>query len=140
MKISKVLYWLLLVALVATFLISGSFVARYIIDAVQQKNEYDQLAEIVERSRQDAMVQTEPATVPTSPDPGQPAMPTEPTEPTILPEYATLYEENPDLVGWMRIDGTPVNYPVMQTPDRTDYYLKRNFSGAYSEHGCLYVR
>lgn len=137
MKISKVLYRLLVLILVAAFLISGSFVVRYIVDALQQKREYDELAAMVERSRANALLQTEPVSTPTDP---QAMLPDAPTEPTILPEYAALYEENPDLVGWMLIDGTPINYPVMQTPDRVDYYLKRNFSGADNAHGCLYVR
>ena len=143
MKISNVLYRLLILILVAVFLISGSFVARYIIDALQQKREYDALAAMVEYSRAEALLQTEPSPAPTEPDPEQPADPTDPpapTEPTILPEYASLYEENTDLIGWMRIDGTPINYPVMQTPDRLDYYLKRNFSREPNAHGCLYVR
>ena len=57
-----------------------------------------------------------------------------------MPEYVLPYQKNPDLVGWMTIDGTPINYPVMQTPDRVDYYLHRNFEKKESSHGCLYVR
>lgn len=142
MKIRKVLYWLLVVALFITFLTSGSVVVRYVIDSRQQKSEYDELAAMVEHARSAALQQTE-AIVTISPDPAQPTEstePAEPTEPCILPEYAARYEENPDLIGWMVIEGTPINYPVMQTPDRVDYYLKRNFSKERSEHGCLYVR
>ena len=58
----------------------------------------------------------------------------------MLPEYAALYEMNDDLVGWISIPGTRVDYPVMQTPDHTDYYLKRNFNQDHSEHGCIYIR
>lgn len=143
MKINKFLYWLLIVILVALFLISGTFIVRYAIDALQQKDEYDQLAAMVEQARSDSATPSEP-TDPfqlDEPDvPEQPTAPTEPTEPSILPEYASLYELNPDMVGWMTIEGTPINYPVMQTPDRVDYYLKRNFNKEQSAHGCLYVR
>ena len=59
---------------------------------------------------------------------------------SVLREYETVYLMNTDMVGWMRIDDTKVNYPVMQTPDWTDYYLHRNFEKEYSAHGCLYVR
>jgi sortase B len=58
----------------------------------------------------------------------------------ILLEYAPLYAQNPDLAGWLAIDGTKINYPVMQTPDRVDYYLQRSFSGEYSPWGCIYAR
>ena len=55
--------------------------------------------------------------------------PTEsPTEaPEVLPQYAGLYEENQDLVGWLRIEGTAVDYPVMHTPQDPEKYLHRNF-------------
>lgn len=141
MKIRKFLFCLLFVVLLATFLISGSIIARYIIDSMQQKKEYDELAAMVAHSRENILQETEPEnTIPVPDQTELPTAPLEPTIPVILPEYLSAYEDNPDLVGWMIIDGTPINYPVMQSPDRTDYYLKRNFNGDYSEHGCLYVR
>jgi len=103
----------------------------------------------VERSRMEAALaaQTEPSPAdavresePLISDTLSQDVPEAATEPSILPEYAALYEENTDLVGWMTIDGTPIHYPVMQTPDRVDYYLKRNFKGEPNAHGCLYVR
>ena len=141
MKISKFLYWLLIIILVFLFLLSGTFIVRYAIDALQQKDEYDQLAAMVEQARSDSVVPSETTTQPDETvAPEQPSAPIEPTEPSILPEYVAPYEMNPDMVGWMTIEGTPINYPVMQTPDRVDYYLKRNFNKEHSEHGCLYVR
>ena len=37
----------------------------------------------------------------------------------ILPQYRALYEENPDLVGWLRIDGTDIDLPVVRPPATT---------------------
>ena len=134
---SKVLYYALIFVLVVTLVISGTQVAGYLIDARQQKEAYDELAALVEQSRLETIPPAKPGPdTPTS----APDAPTAPTEPVMLPEYALLYEKNPDTIGWMMIEGTPINYPVMQTPDRVDYYLKRDFSGAYSAHGCLYAR
>lgn len=56
-----------------------------------------------------------------------------------LDGYEKLREQNPDFVGWIRIDKTPIDYPVMQTPDRPDYYLKRNFEKHQSAYGVPYV-
>lgn len=58
----------------------------------------------------------------------------------LLPEYEELYALNPDLVGWIRIDGTRIDYPVVQRPEETDYYLYRDFYGNASQWGCIYVR
>lgn len=48
-------------------------------------------------------------------------------EPCLLPEYADLVQENPDFWGWLRIEGTGVDYPVMYTPDDPEFYLRRDF-------------
>ena len=139
MKIGKILYWLLIIILVICLIVSGTHVVRYVIDSAAQKEEYDELAALMEQSRSETLP---PPTVDDDSDATQPVStdPTEPTEPVILQEYQALYEKNPDTVGWMKIDGTPINYPVMQTPDRVDYYLKRNFNRVRSEYGCLYAR
>ena len=39
----------------------------------------------------------------------------------------------------MRIEGTNVDYPVLQTPDDPNYYLYRDFDGNDSKSGSLYV-
>ena len=36
-------------------------------------------------------------------------------------KYDALFEQNNDFIGWIRIDGTNVNYPVMQTPNKPDF-------------------
>jgi len=41
--------------------------------------------------------------------------------------YGALKEQNTDFVGWISIDGTAIDYPVMQTPEDAYYYLKRDF-------------
>ena len=44
---------------------------------------------------------------------------------------------NPDTAGWLSIDGTVIDYPVMQTPSDEQYYLNRDFDGKYSAYGCI---
>lgn len=46
-----------------------------------------------------------------------------------------LYEQNNDLIGWIKIDGTNINYPVMLG----EYYLKHNFKKQYSDYGTPFV-
>ena len=50
------------------------------------------------------------------------------------------FANNPDMVGWIKIDGTNINYPVMQTPNEPDYYLNRDFYKNQSVYGCPYVQ
>ena len=39
-----------------------------------------------------------------------------------------LHEENPDCIGWLTIDGTRIDYPVMYRPGDKNYYLHRDFN------------
>jgi sortase B len=57
----------------------------------------------------------------------------------LLPYYEKLREQNGDMVGWLRIPGTRVSYPVMQTPNSPEYYLDRNFNKEYSVAGTLFA-
>lgn len=57
----------------------------------------------------------------------------------ILEKYAGLHEENKDLIGWLCVEGTQIDYPVMQNED-DEYYLHHDFDGKESKYGCLYVR
>ena len=57
----------------------------------------------------------------------------------IQTEYVDLFNLNPDIVGWLLIPGTEINYPVMQSPDWVNYYLYRDFYGQDNKHGTLFV-
>lgn len=48
-----------------------------------------------------------------------------------------VYVMNEDSVGWIKIDGMVIDYPVMQTPFDEQYYLNRDFNGNYSAYGCI---
>ena len=75
----------------------------------------------------------------------------ETTEPTTEPQatyaegrdYKAFYEKNPneDFVGWLRIDGTKVDYPVVQSSvDNAHYYLYRDYNKKNSTPGTIYAR
>ena len=87
--------------------------------------------------------ETQPTTESYAEDAGtQPAEPTEPAaaEMTAYEKYAEVYAQNNDFVGWLCIEGTNINYPVMQTPEDPNYYLKRAFDHSYSDYGVPYVQ
>lgn len=41
------------------------------------------------------------------------------------------------MAGWLQIEGTAIDYPVMWTPEDETYYLHRDFEGNYDSNGCL---
>ncbi|HEL0010196.1 TPA: class B sortase [Streptococcus equi subsp. zooepidemicus] len=51
----------------------------------------------------------------------------------------TIYEENGDLVGWIQIPDTPIDYPVMSTPRNPNFYLRKNFYKEKSLSGTPFI-
>lgn len=56
----------------------------------------------------------------------------------VLEEYQTLYNKNKSLIGWLKIDDTNIDYPVMQTVNN-EYYLDHNYSQEYDRNGSLFL-
>lgn len=56
----------------------------------------------------------------------------------MLAKFEQLYADNNDLAGWIRIDGTVVDYPVLQFVDNT-FYLERDFYGESSRAGSIFM-
>lgn len=50
-----------------------------------------------------------------------------------------LRKDNPDVVGYLKITGTSIDYPVMQTKDNPDFYLNHDFDKEYSFYGTPYL-
>ena len=118
------------IILIAAFALLFSTSVYFIFDHYRQDKQqaelYDSLADMV-----DCAADTEEETT-------EPILYTD--EKTVLPELAELYQQNGDLAGWIRIEDTNINYPVMHTPDNPDFYLKHGFDKEYSDYGCPYVQ
>ena len=55
----------------------------------------------------------------------------------MLSRFYALYDQNPDIRGWLKIDGTAISYPVMDSR-HSDYYATHDFEGASSAYGVPY--
>lgn len=58
--------------------------------------------------------------------------------PIINVNFDELLNKNPDTVGWIKVNGTKVNYPVVQTYDN-EYYLKHDFNKNNNINGWVYA-
>jgi len=61
------------------------------------------------------------------------------SEPVMLPEYQELYERNPDIIGWLTINDTRIDYPVMQNPEDGEYYLDHDFDKKENKNGLPFL-
>ena len=57
---------------------------------------------------------------------------------TKVDKLKELKVENPEIVALIEIDGTNINYPVMQT-NNNDYYMTHNYKKEYSKDGALFL-
>ena len=87
----------------------------------------------------DALAETQQADTQAHTTPESAAQPPAARTAEVLPRYRSLYEQNPDLIGWLRIDGTGIDLPVVQTPGDNEYYLRRGFDRFYAVGGTLFL-
>lgn len=62
------------------------------------------------------------------------------SQPSVQPSSRNLYWQNTDMVGWILIGGTQIDYPVMQTPADPNYYLHHDFEKNYTDYGCPFAQ
>lgn len=60
-------------------------------------------------------------------------------KPVIPIDFATLQQQNPDIYAWIQIDGTNINYPVVQSASDNEYYLNHTVEGAEGYPGSIYT-
>ena len=136
----KGLYIAIIVVLAVALVGSAVYLGSYFWEGKKSEDEYDKL-------RQDTLAST-PATTEASSAPTEEFIP-DPND--LVPEetfplnrdYKGFYEKNnnKDFVGWLRIDGTKLDYPVMQSPvSEANYYLYRDYNGENSTRGSIYAR
>ena len=54
-------------------------------------------------------------------------------------DLSKLYAQNNDLIGWVNVPDTRIDYPVMQTPDDPEFYLHMDFNKEYSASGTPFA-
>ncbi len=125
----KAIYLAMVMICIFMVLLSGWMLYRYFKQSKEQAEIYEELVILVGKKEPDIQQST-----------GNTDTVTTETQGTgIRPEYAEIYEQNADLVGWISIADTRINYPVMQSPEDPNFYLKHSFDKSYSNHGCPYV-
>lgn len=101
---------LVLVSLITICVIAICFCSALISDTVgKYKRENDYYKDVADRTQQDAEV-----------------------------DFEMLANENSDIVGWIRIPGTRINYPIVQANDN-DKYLHTLFNGKRGDAGSLFA-
>ncbi len=109
----KLLYMASVVLLIGIMLISSYFIFKELKGNNEQEKVFEELTEIIEKSNDN--------------------------EESKERDLQQLYKINNDFVGWLDIENTTISYPIMQTKNNPNYYLKRDFYKKYSSYGTPYI-
>lgn len=104
-----------LVVSIIVFVGAGSYIVKYFIDAYHAMNALTSLKDVEMLSD----LRTEKG--------------------TIIGKYVPIWQKNNDLIGWITIEGTKIDFPVMQTKEDPEYYLRRDFDGEPSISGVPFM-
>lgn len=100
----------------------------YCMEAVKKDKEQRQMAKLKENSKLNAMGGDEVVV----------HLDTEEKSYVVLEKYKSLYKTNKNLIGWLKIDDTNIDYPVMQTVNN-EYYLDHNTKQEKDKNGTLFL-
>lgn len=139
-KLNKTQVFFLIGAVLFTvlFFFSGIMAMRQYKDTRQSAEAFNAVANLVKPAPTPVLTSVEDATGEDRTD--TPASYEPAPELTAYDKYSAVYEQNSDFIGWISIEDTKINYPVMQTPGNKDFYLKHAFDKSYSEYGVPYMQ
>lgn len=132
----KNIIWAIALGLaIALFLTSTVMLLVHI---VPRKNSYEQYVDM----SQIKIPETKPVSSETSS--GEVSETPPPTsEPIVNPvDFAALIKQNPDVCGWIVVEGTPINYPILRSgADKTeDFYLDHDLNAREKKQGSIYIQ
>lgn len=136
-KLYKTLYVIAMTILISIFVGCSIYLIVYFWQAKKIDKQVDQLKDmIVEDDSGDYEVAEEETVVD---DSGKKTEFVYIKGQKVQKRFARIYEKNNDFIGWLKISGTEIDYPVVQTPDDEEYYLHRDFEKNYNGNGTLFV-
>lgn len=115
-------YIMMVFILSIIFTVSSGFLIKYYYNSAQQSKYYNDLIDVIQTQQHDELKELMSDTE------------------SNFTNYKELYLKNNDMVGWIKIDGTQINYPVMQSKSNPNFYLKHNFDKEYTNYGCPYIQ
>lgn len=108
----RILYFITLMVLIVIFAVSTYFILSNQIESREQKEIFNDIVTVVETESNNSDEK--------------------------LNGYMKLKSQNADFIGWIKIDDTNINYPVMQS-NIPNFYLKKNFNKEFSDYGTPYI-
>lgn len=135
------LYKTIIVLGVAVILLMLAVLAVYFYSQKAARDEYDALRESVHYEplpTVEPLPTAEPTAEPEATPEASEEIEIEPVEiPVNIPYLQSL---NSDVIGWICVDGTDIDYPILYDNTDNSYYLDHTRTGQYSANGSIFVQ
>ena len=109
-KYMKVFFFILLVAIIVA---SSYYILSNLLQEKKQQDDFEDIKEIVIDTSEENQEEAEDKI-----------------------DLYNLYSMNNDVVGWIKLDNSNIDYPIMQNGE---YYLRRNIYKEYSSYGTPFL-
>ena len=126
-SLNKFIKVVTVLSLLSIFILSGFSLTKYWIELKIENNNFDEIRELKTNAN------IVPLTESTN------SIKDDTNNNTVMSHMLSLYNQNPDTIGWISIKGTSIDYPVMYTPSDYDYYLYHSFKKEKSKSGVPFL-
>ena len=135
----KTVWTVLAVVSVLILIVCGVSIARQVIQIQQQRQLDGEMSQIARPSQDPSATPAPTAT----PDPSAAQDPS--ASPTTAPvaqeiDFDALHEQNDEIVAWITLDGTVIDYPILCRPGDDAYYHTHNVKGQEAVAGAIYIQ
>ena len=113
---ADIFYNIAMVVCLAVFLVSGGLLVKRFFDDRQSESEFAALESMIDSDA-----------------------PAAEGEESNSAKFAALRDQNSDFIGWISIEDTKLDFPVMYAPNNKDFYLRHDFNKEYSIYGVPYL-
>ena len=132
------------------FLLSSTMALKTVIESSKAKSDYSELPALMRQAEYENTVvatknEAEPAvTNETGLNVAEKPAVADAEPPIIIQrqktsmDFSALKEINPDIIGWIRAEGTNIDYPIAQT-DNNEYYLNHLYNKDWNSNGTIFA-
>lgn len=118
-KVSNYIFYILMFIFASVFVFSAFMLFSNISKGKKEQAVFDEMSQAVHQLEENTT--------------------TEDDSNLLAEHYSSLKEQNEDFIGWVKIEGTALDYPVMHTPRNPEYYLRRSFDKSYAISGTPFM-
>ncbi len=127
----QIFYKIIYVVCLLIFIISIVYILGYLYFMYRDENEIEEIQKIIKETSIDENIENKLNTENEINNANQ-------TINENINNFKKIKSKNSNIIAWIKIEGTKIDYPVMQARDN-DYYLNKNYKNKYSRNGSIFV-